>query len=489
MKKNSWFWFLLIALFLLQFIFTVNSTGQIRYEELAESVRNVFWLENKTIYDGVSSNVGWYGTLLAIYKTFGFSLHTAKFFRLVLALVSLICLAAILKKYLSPKIAAVSLVTVGLSPTLLYFNTLQTSYGLDLQYLPICLYLVLTLNFKNFWPAFGKQLLLWSVAMVAWMSYPTFAFYLPALGLLYLWQIIKQKVYKKPLIMGVNIIFSLLSFTWLLALAFYYVKDKSLLLYDPVVKSGIFRGAGSFYFDGGTFFKNLNRTLGDLFFQSGSYYFEVATVEFSNIYPVLAVITVLLISLILLVKSNQLRLPLALCWATLIFGLAVANFTADPTGFPGLRRNTAVLAAFYSMYILVWYWVVNQKWETLQLRNILIVILMLIPLHHLLAYPVNLFNLGTPSPYQYSHIFKIADTPAKSLDLLVMGAQREDLKLGCKDSDGELQTCRYAEGYAAVAGYCLWNNLSCNEILGYDSKRSEFIPLSTGLWEKYYWEH
>ena len=78
------YWSLPLVLFALQLVYTTNSTNQIRYEELAESVRNVWWLQNGTIYDGVSSNVGWYGTLLLVYKFFGFSIFTAKYFRLVL---------------------------------------------------------------------------------------------------------------------------------------------------------------------------------------------------------------------------------------------------------------------------------------------------------------------------------------------------------------------------------------------------------------------
>lgn len=489
MKKNKWFWSLPLILCVLQLFFTLNSMSQIRYEELAESVRNVFWLENATIYDGVSSNVGWYGTLLIIYKTLGFSLHTAKFFRLFLVLLSLFCLAALLKKYLGPKKAIVPLLVFGLSPTLLYFNTLQTSYGLDLQYLPICLYLLLTINFRMFWSALLKQIILWSVVMVAWMSYPTFVFFLPALGLLFLWQIFKQVGFKKPLLLSGSFLVSLFSFIWPLVAAFAYVKDKNLLMFDPVVKSGIFRGAGSFYFDAGSFLKNISRTFSDLFIQSGSYYFEIASVDFSNIYPSVAVLMVLIVSLILLFKARKLRLPLVLSWFTLIFGLLVANFTADPTGYPGIRRNTALLASFYALYATLWYWVLNQKWQSFQFRNIVMTVLLLVPLHHLLAYPVNIFNLGKPSPYQYTHIFTLSDTPSKSLDLMVERVQSEDLKLACYDPEGNLTTCRYVEGYAAVSGYCLWNGLNCHKVLGYDSKRSEFIPLSLDLWEKYYWAH
>ncbi len=77
------YWSITALLCVVQLVFTLHSRSQLRYEELAESVRNVLWLEHRTIYDGVSSNVGWYGTLLIVYKIFGFPLHAVKFVRLV----------------------------------------------------------------------------------------------------------------------------------------------------------------------------------------------------------------------------------------------------------------------------------------------------------------------------------------------------------------------------------------------------------------------
>src|SRR5437763_15030551 len=40
----------------------------------------------------------------------------------------------------------VPLVAIGLSPTLLYLNSLQTSYGIDLPYAAICLWLLLSVR-------------------------------------------------------------------------------------------------------------------------------------------------------------------------------------------------------------------------------------------------------------------------------------------------------------------------------------------------------
>src|SRR4051812_46417109 len=44
-----------------QAIVTHHSLSRIWYEELAESVRNVYWLADHRIYDGMSSNVAGMG--------------------------------------------------------------------------------------------------------------------------------------------------------------------------------------------------------------------------------------------------------------------------------------------------------------------------------------------------------------------------------------------------------------------------------------------
>ena len=117
------YWLTAFIIFTLQLIFTFNSMSQIRYEELAESVRNVYWFQNHIVYDGVSSNVGWYSILALFYKLFGFSLFSAKILRLIISFISIFCLALLLKKYIGTKKAFLPLVAIGLSPTLLFFST------------------------------------------------------------------------------------------------------------------------------------------------------------------------------------------------------------------------------------------------------------------------------------------------------------------------------------------------------------------------------
>lgn len=483
--------FLVIILFFFQVIFTLNSMNQIRYEELAESVRNVYWMANHSVYDGISSNIGWYGSLLIFYKLFGFTLFSAKYFRLILALISLICLALVLKRYLGVKRAYLPLIAIGLSPTLLYFNTMQTSYGVDLQYFPICIFFISVLNLKKIGKAILWQFLLGLTAMIALMSYPSFIFYLPVLGILYFWQIFSQIKNTKWYVIIISLLITITSFILPLWLGFLYVKDKQLLIYDQVNKSGIFRGAGIFYPNGKIFFQNISNLLGDLFVKGNSYYYELKNVDFSNIFPLLTIFTILLISLILTIVHKKLRFVLILIWLLFIFDLLVNNLVFDPTGRSGIRRHTPFLVSLYGLYVLTWFWVTSKKWKSAGLKNMIIIILLLLPVHHLIVYPFNFSNLNNPSIYRYSDIFEsIVNNPNMSLDLFVNQVKNQDLKLKCSDPPTlQFTSCRLSESFSAIAGSCLWNNLQCKDILGFDDKKQEYIPLSIELWENYYWKH
>jgi len=227
---NILYWSIPIVLFIAQFIFTINSMNQIRYEELAESVRNVFWLQNRLIYDGVSSNVGWYGLLLAIYNLFGFSLNSAKIIRLIIHLFSLFCLALMLKRCLGVKKAWLPLLTIGLSPTFLFFNSLQTSYGIDLDYLIISIFIFIHINFQKKILDVLKQILFWSLNMLFWLSYPTFVFYLPSLAILYFSKL-KRTTRDRIIPIVENLFLSTFSFLLPLIISVVYIKNKQLLWY------------------------------------------------------------------------------------------------------------------------------------------------------------------------------------------------------------------------------------------------------------------
>lgn len=446
---------------------------QIRYEELAESVRNVWWLQQRTIYDGISSNVGLYAPLLAIYNIFGFSLFTAKVFRLGLQLVSLLCLAAILKRFLPVKYAWFPLVTIGLSPTILYFTTIQTQYGIDMQYLPIVVYLLMLQNSI----ALGAS---WAIAMLALMSYPTFLFYLPALVVLSVRQ--RSQTTK-------NILISVCSFLAPLVAVFVFVKNRQLLILDSHNNGGIFRGGGQIMFSGEVFVKSIEGLFSDLFVRANSYYFEVAKVEFSDVYPVATVALVVILAVYLFLKARGYRMVVGLAFFTFAFTIIVYGFSFDPSLAPGMRRASAVLATFYVLFTAVWHFVTRWHTKKPYVRWVTMAVLALLPLHHLIVLPFNVDGLKKPSLYRETSWFTIADTPTKSLDRIVEAATKEDLRLGCQTSVGQVVVCRLSEVYAAVAGSCEWNRLPCKNITALDPKTGKLIKLSTKLWEEYYFEH
>lgn len=480
------YWTIPVILFFAQLLFTINSLNQIRYEELAESVRNVFWLQKGLIYDGISSNVGWYGLLLIVYNIFGFGLNSAKFVRLIIQLLSLFSLTALLNKYLGFKKAWLPLLAIGLSPTLLYFNTLQTSYGIDLNYLIISVYILTKINFNNGFFDEVKQGSFWFFNMIAWLSYPTFIFYLPSLTILYFWRLSK-KVNGKLLILK-KLLLNMLYFLLPVIVILLYLKNPNTLLYDPIAKSGIFRGAGMLTFNLNIYYNNLAGFLKDLFYKGSSYNFELAKADFSGFYPVITLITVFITSIFLFFKEKEYRRLILLVYITLIFTLLFANLTFDPTQRPGLRRDTPILASVYALFTITWFYISSKKFKT-WIKWSFLIIYLLLPIHNFMVYPYNLEALGNPSAYQYRAWFGTSDTPSDSLEMLVDRIKVQDLSLSCETRSGKPTFCRYNETYAAVAGTCLWNKLTCKSILGYDGKQQKFIPISTKLWENYYWEH
>jgi hypothetical protein len=482
------YWFIPLILFLFQLIFTYNSMNQIRYEELAESVRNVFWLNNRLIYDGISSNIGWYGTLLFIYKLFGFSLNSAKVYRLLVHFISLVCIAAIFKKYFGVKKSIVPLITVGISPTLLYFNILQTSYGIDLQYLPISVFFLLLIRRNSSKITFLPDIFFWSFNMIAWMSYPTYLYYLPVLISMYFLILMKQ--YKKNIQMVITkSVISVIAFILPLFFGYLYLSNRNILFYDPVEKSGIFRGAGILNININVSVYNIIHVLADLFSTGNSYYFEFIKGEFSDFYPILTIIFISVFSIIICKTDKKYGIIRLFALVIFFLNIFISNFTIDPTTHPGIRRNTAIIAVFYILFALTWNYINEKKWKNYRLGYFFTLIMIIIPLHHLIIFPNNVMLLKKPSYYKESVWFSISENPNNSLETLATQLTKSDLPLRCFDQEGETVSCRYSEIFSALSGYCLWNNLKCNKISGYDQKSGKYITLSTTLWGNYYFLH
>ncbi len=469
--KRYKFWVLLLFLFISQAVYTINSMGQIRYEELAESARNPFWFQNRLMYDGLSGSMAWYGFQALVYNIFGFHLFAAKVIRLILAGISIFCLAGILKKYLGIRNGLIPLLAIGISPTLLYFNILQTTYGMDLQFLPICLYL-LSRIYQNPQKTLN-HILLWMLVMIAWLCYPNLVFYIPALGIIYYFILRGSKIQSK----SKKVLFSIIAFLSPLLIVFFYIKNRQDLIYDPIAKSGLFRGGVKSGIDFSSLWPSLQVTLGDLFQRGNSYYFELKNTEFSGYYPIIAVLLVMAASFYIFFTLKKIRLILGVIYLTVLLTIFLGHSTGD-SEFSGIRRATPLLASFYILYSIVWLFIFKLKIKLKFLKFSLICLLLLLPLHHLLVYPENLSFLKRPSPYRDQGWFGVGSSPEKSLEILIDRVQKDDLKLICADNKSQ---CRYQEVYAAVAGSCLWNRLECHRILGYDERIKKMIPLSIEL--------
>lgn len=476
-KSNSWYYLIPLVLFWVQLIFTVNSLGIIRQEELSESISYPFWLQERIICNGITTQLGWYLPLMFFYKVFGFGLFTARYLRLILQLFSLLALAAIFRRYLG-KFAWLPLLVIGLSPTMLYFNTLAVSYGLDLQIFPICLWLLLFADFKK---TLGilKLALSWTVAMVTWMSYPTFLYYLPVLALVTHTTYKSNKTNRSYLV----IVAAAVSFLAPLILAFLYVKNRSVLIYDPVTHSGIFRANGHLSLDFKTFLDNLKILKYDLFSRSVSYYFEVGAVEFSNFYPIIAIFCVFFASFLLFLKVKRLRKIIAVLFLAIPAVLLLSNVTGE---LGGIRRSTELLFLFYTLFGFGWYFVRSSKINK-SLKIILTAGFFLILVHHIIVIPANIGSLRNDRKFSEGQWFSAVQTPQQSLDMFVQQIQKSDLSLICVDQSQKPASCggyEYNLIYPAIFGACQWNDLLCHKIEAYDFEKGRVASLKLDCWDR-----
>jgi len=138
-RAHAAYWVLVPVLFAAQAMVTWAGLEGLRYEELAEFIRNPFWFDHRLVYDGASANVAWYALLVVTYKVFGFSPYASKYLRLALHVPFLVCTALLLKEWIGVRRGWLPLVAVGLSPTALYFNSF---HGIDLQLFPVVIWLV-----------------------------------------------------------------------------------------------------------------------------------------------------------------------------------------------------------------------------------------------------------------------------------------------------------------------------------------------------------
>ncbi len=426
--------------------------------------------------------------MLIVYKFFGFDIHTAKHVRLFMHLFFFIIpLLLVLRCFFPVKQALILLIITCLSPTILYMNTLQTSYGVDLTYIPFCILLSISVRPEKKMEFALLSMILWFTAMIASMSYPPFLLYLPFLFIVYLMTIRKER--KRPSNSTGILLISLTAFVLPLLTAFLYLKDFSILLKDPISGDGIFRGGGGLTLDSTYFKASLKSTLKDLFISGNTYYFEIQNVEFSNPIVAIAVIVVLSGSVFLLFKRKDYRIPLLLAFFLLWISLLLPNLSK---GLPGIRRCTGLILSFYCLFILFIHSIMAGSEKSRNIRFIGIIICVLFLGHHTGAYFKNLTHFNKLSAYSDITWFTVKGVPRESLKYWATQSdgKNPDIYLKCIEADSNLPLpCRYAEIYAAITGYRKWNNMENRPVFGYDLSTKKFIPLSIKLWEEYYFPH
>ena len=468
-------------------LMTYTARNRFLYEEVAESIRNPFWLTQHTLYDGISSNVGWYGLLAGVYSVFGFSLVYGKILRLALHLVSLFCLVKVLRRFLSWPHTLLPLFTISLSPTLLYLTTQQTAHGIDLQWSIICLWIALAIDFRRPKKAILFHFILGGITLFASMCYPALLFYWPAIFIYLMW------THWKTLKTSPDYKYQILSLVLAAAAAIsvpigasLYLKDPSFLFFDPHTNSGLFRGGGhNLQFDWQTLSAGLKQVLSDFFVKGDSYYFDLNSPEFSNFLGVFGFLFVIASSFLVFWKLPKFRMPVAIASVLFLLALVIPNFSAS---YPGLRRCTGSLVAFYGLFSLSWVAVTRvqtEYWKKLPAYFAFGILLV----HHLSVLPSIYAQLKSDAAQSREPWLAIAATPNESLNLWKL-AIKEGKSISCdsrKESFG-IQ-CRLGDLYGAIAADQLWNEHRTPTVPAIDPITGKKIFLETRYWEDYYFEH
>jgi hypothetical protein len=457
-------------------LLVLEQAPQIRYEELNEAVRGPFWLEHRSVFDGASTNVGWYGLLILVYRVFGFGLSTARWARVALLALGLIALSALLHRHLRRGPALAAMLATALSPTLLFLNRITTSYGTDLVILPFCL---LLLDALWRWRDGGRGALrdvtvvaLGAVAMFGAMTYPAMVIALPFLAA---WTLaaFRPGARLRAALLGTG------GFLLPLLLATFGMREPRSLYWDPVDGAGIFRGgAGGWVSEGATIAKNLGTLGDDLFRRGSSYYFELRAVEFGGWLGLVSFAAVVVLSVLAAWKVRAARPVVGTAAAAAVLATVSTSVAAGP---PGLRRATTIVAAFYLLVATLW--VLLPRLASRRSARLAIAgLLLLLPVHHLFAYADHLRQSRAPIWGRERVWFAVARTLEQSLEHWVSHtAQRQPLDCRGLRTPGK-QVCGYDYIYAAIGGFRLWNGEPPIEIRAIDPRTGEAVVLSPSDW-------
>ena len=478
------YWLLVLLLFLPQAAYTWVGLERLWYEELAEGIRNPFWLDHRFVYDGASTNVAWYGLVLLADKVFGFSPYAGKYVRLVLHVPFLVCSALALERWVGVRKAWLPLVAVGLSPTLLYFNNLSIPSGVDVQLAPVFIWLIAVICARAHAASRLVPLgecLIGAAAMVACLTYPSFLLCLPVLAGVYI--ILRRPVATSRLFADFG--YMALGFALPFGAVVAYLSDRRSFLLDPTTNgTGVFRGGGGqgVSLDPNGMWRSTVQVLHDLFVRGESYYFGLPTVEFSGRLGLIAAWGIIVGAIVAGWKWKPARQALALAGCLCLLAVVAP---AASWHLPGLRRSTPFIAGAYVLMACVWAMPIfdDPVGRVLAWTGKAACVLLLV--HHVMAYSPNLRYLVDETRKVRDPWFYQFGDPSQTVRILA----REWVLTGKPLACGATSSCRFSEVYGAVAGYLKWSGLGEPPVLAVDMSSGRVIKLDIDLWQSRAFAH
>jgi len=477
-----------ILAWLPQVFMTLNSFSQVRFEEFITSVQAPFWFYHHQIVSGLHVNVGWYGLLVIVYKIFGFTIFTGRFVNLFASFISLFVLAFLLKKFFDARIAAIILITLALSPTWLFINSLNMHMAMTYHLLIIIILILMKIDFSKIKLSLILTGILFLLVMLCVLTYQSAISFLPSIFIFYWLKYRSHLRGVKAHPGGVKlVIVAIIAFILPVIALFAWVDNKQLLIWDSYRNTGLFRGGGLLTISEGTFSQNWTYLLTDFFIKGISGHYEVASAEFSYIFPIISLLFIFFWIWKIYQRIKQSRKIILLIILVMVFNTLAFSFSTALT-LPGMNRMTPFLLGIYFLWIIVWWGVEksppgsafgDSRWRTGGMR----VILGLLLLHHLIVYPINFTHLKDPSPFKVADWFD-SENAQKSVDSYVLKLQSEDIVLNCKEQLGQSGQCFYDFIYSSIAGSCEWNHLDCHKISGYDPDERKIKDLNIDYFKK-----
>jgi len=484
-SPESQFAFCLVFLFLVQAWQTHAFWHRLVLEDAAESLRAPYWfVAERTVYNGVACDLPYYVALSLAYKIFGFSVYMAKILRLGLHAFSLLALAELLRRWLGARQALVPLAAAGLSPTWLYLNTNQVQLGIDLQLMPILMLGALLLPLSGHPARCFLSMMAWAALfLICAMIFPSSVFYGPVMAAFllgrWLWQ--PARIGWGWLLGG-----ALLGAVLPIAASLLALKDPQLLIYDPVTKAGLFRGGGGgFSLDPKAFAESAVVVLQDLFIEGTSYNFDLPYAEFSSWISRIS-FTLLMMGAILWPLLNGRNSNRTQNWVgAWLLGSLLFLFCAPQLlhKFPGLRRTTGALFAYYGLLSFIW--AGCRTWPRAPAFRAVLGIAILGSLFgNAQTLGLNAAEARISAQAKNLSWFHVRANPEDSL-LYWEEATRKGAALRCEEFN--FSSCRYAEIFGAIQGYRYWNHLPSSPIIAWDPLQQRYRQIDISLWENHIW--